>query len=79
MLDYTILQVENVQKQIAAIIVVPHKKDENRRTVKYFKFNRWFASQTKYVVALSTYLPEFAEKLNSMGYDLLSTNPNSNY
>ena len=36
MLDYTIIQVQNLDKEIVALIVLSHKLDEERRSVKYF-------------------------------------------
>ena len=70
---------ENLEKEVVAILVVSHKRDEHRRTVKYFKFNRWFGTQSKYLIAIIDHLPEFTDKIQRMGYDLFSVLPNSNY
>ena len=79
MLEYTLLQIENLEKEIVAVLIIAHKSDEQRRTMKYLKFNRWIGNESKFLVALRDHLPEFGRKIRQMGYDLFSTNPGSKY
>ena len=63
-----------------ALLILSHKKDEERRTMKYLKFNRWMGTtQSKYLVALQDHLPEFGIKMQQMGYDLFSTHQDGKY